>query len=438
VYTNQVPVCAMRGFGAPQSHLVVESMMDIIADKLGIDPIDLRLQNYIGLGDTFWGQGPTVRSVVKSDGVRELLQRGAQLIGWQNRPRPGEQSGRYRRGVGMARGFHTSGTGAPQAGEVIDYSSAFIKVNEDGSVDVVTPLMDHGGGTLDALAKIVAETLGVPYDKVGMSPVDTRTTAYDVCTHATRGVYVGGATVHKVALQVRAKLLDLAGRLLEIQPGALTIEPDEALGQGVIHAESVPGKSISVGDVAAYARAQSMETVQAADSLRQVNCPPAYVAHFVEVEVDTETGIIRPLRAVLGSDAGTVVNPDMAVGQMEGGLVQGLGYAFFEETRCDPESGQPISRGLITDGKIPTFAESLTAENVVTFFARTYEPSGPFGAKGIGEAAINPVAAAFVNAVANAIGVRFTELPITPEKVLAALEREAISCIPEHAPQAVE
>lgn len=429
VYTNLVPVCAMRGFGAPQSHFAMESMMDVIAEKLEIDPIELRLKNYIGLGDTFWGQGPTVRSVVKSDGVRELLQRGAELIKWQNRPQSTKQRGRYRIGIGMARGFHTSGTGAPRPGEVIDYSSAFIKVNEDGSVDVTTALMDHGGGTLDALAKIVAETLGVPYEKVGVSPADTRGTAYDVCTHATRGVYAGGATVWKVASQVRERLLDLAGDLLEIQPSALSIRPDEELGQGVIYCESVPEKSITVGEVAAYARANSMETIQAADSLRQVNCPPAYVAHFVEVEVDTETGIIRPVRTVLGSDAGTVVNPDMAVGQMEGGLVQGLGYAFFENGRIDPETGQPLSRGLITDGKIPTFTECPPVEDLVTFFAHTHEPSGPFGAKGIGEAAINPVAAAFANAVYNAIGVRFTELPITPERVLEALRRHSEAAI---------
>jgi len=427
VYTNKVPVCAMRGFGAPQSHFAVEAMMDHIAEKLEIDPLELRLKNYIGLGDTFWGQGPTVRSVVKSDGVKELLERGADLIGWRDRPKPGTQSGRFVRGIGMARGFHTSGTGAPRPGEVIDYSSAFIKINEDGSVDVASSLMDHGGGSLDALAKIAAETLGVPYDKVGLSPVDTRTTAYDVCTHATRGVYVGGGAVHKVALQVREKLLKLAAQLLGAEPAALSIKPDEELGQGVIYAESVPGLSITVGEVASYARVNSMYTIQAADSLRQVNGPPAYVAHFVEIEVDTETGVIRPIRAVAGSDAGTVINPDMAVGQLEGGLIQGLGFAFYEDSRYDPDTGQPLSRGLITDGKIPTFGELPNVDNMVSFFAHTYEPTGPFGAKGIGEAAINPVAAAFANAVYNALGVRFTELPITPEMVLAALARKKVT-----------
>jgi xanthine dehydrogenase molybdenum-binding subunit len=293
-------------------------------------------------------------------------------------------------------------------------------------------MMDHGGGSLEALAKIVAETLGVPYDKVGMSPVDTRTTAYDVATHATRGVYVGGGTVYKVAMQVREKLLALAAGLLDgVQPAALDIRPDEALGQGVVYAESVPGLEITVGEVAAIARARSQCTIQAADSLRQVSGPPAYVAHFVEIEVDTETGVIRVIRAVAGSDAGTVINPDMAVGQLEGGLIQGFGFAFIEDARYDPETGQPLSRGILTDGKIPTFAELPTVDNMISFFADTYEPSGPFGAKGIGEAAINPVAAAFSNAAYNALGVRFTELPITPEKVLEALAAKQVQTAKE-------
>lgn len=421
VYTNKVPTCAMRGFGAPQAHFAVESTIDTIAERLNLDQIDLRLKNYRGLGDTFWGQGPTVQSVIKSDGVPELLAHGAEAIGWTERRPPTEKSGRFRRGIGLARGFHTSGTGAPRPGDVIDYSSAFIKLNEDGSVDVVTALMDHGGGTLDAVAKIVAETLGVPIDKVGISPADTPRTAYDVATHATRGVYVGGGAAYRVALQLRERILESAAQLLNIQPSALDIRCDEELGQGVVYCESVPGKSITLAELAAQARANSEGTFQAAESFRPVACPPAYVVQFVEVEVDTHTGRIRVVRAALGNDAGTVINPELAVGQMEGGLAQGIGYALFEDTRYDPDTGQPANRGLLTDGKIPTTSEPPLVGDIQAFFADTYEPTGPFGAKGIGEAAMNPVAAAISNAVYNAIGVRFTEIPIMPEAVLEAL-----------------
>jgi xanthine dehydrogenase molybdenum-binding subunit len=144
VYTNKTPSCAMQGFGNPQATFATESLMDELAHELGMDPIDFKLKNYVGLGGTFWGQGPTVQSIVRSDGVPQLLRVGAERIGWTERPRPASQAGRHRRGIGMARGFHTSSAGAPKPGEVIDYSGALVKVNEDGSVDVVHAMMDHG------------------------------------------------------------------------------------------------------------------------------------------------------------------------------------------------------------------------------------------------------------------------------------------------------
>ena len=182
VYTNKAPTCAMQGYGAPQVTFGVETMMDIIAEEINMDPIELRLKNYVGLGEIFWGQGPTIRSMIHSDGVKELLETGAEYINWKERPDPKSQTGRYRRGIGMARGFHTSGTGAPVPGEVKDYTTVQVKVNEDGSIDVLTALMDHGGGTLDAAAKLVAEEFSVPFEKIGISPADTRSTGYDVCT----------------------------------------------------------------------------------------------------------------------------------------------------------------------------------------------------------------------------------------------------------------
>ncbi|MCA9845847.1 MAG: xanthine dehydrogenase family protein molybdopterin-binding subunit [Dehalococcoidia bacterium] len=421
VYTNKTPSCAMQGFGNPQATFAVESLMDDLADALGIDPVEFRLRNYVGLGGTFWGQGPSVQSIVLSDGVPELLEKGMEKIGWPGRPVSGSQTGRYRRGIGMARGFHTSGAGAPKPGEVIDYSGAFIKVNEDGTVDVVHALMDHGGGTLDAIAKIVAEELGIPSDRIGISPADTLTTVYDVVTHATRGVYAGGGAAHKAARKVKAILLDYASRVLGIETNALVIEPDETLGQGVIYCPSFPERRITVGALAKLCQTNSWGSIAAVESLRQVNCPPAYVAYFVEVEVDTETGSVRTVRAVIGSDCGTVVNPDLAVGQLEGGLSKGLGYALVEDNSWEQESGRLLSKGFWVDGKTPAMSESPLLEDIDTFFADSYEPSGPFGAKGIGEAATNPCAAAYGNALYNALGIRFTELPITPERIVASM-----------------
>jgi xanthine dehydrogenase molybdenum-binding subunit len=431
VYTNKTPSCAMQGFGNPQATFAVESLMDELAEQLGLDPVEFKLRNYVGLGGTFWGQGPTVQSIIKSDGVPELLRSGMAKIGWHDRPAPGSQTGRYRRGIGMARGFHTSGAGAPKPGEVIDYSGAIVKVNEDGSVDVVHAMMDHGGGTLDAIAKIVAEELGVPLSRVGLSPADTLTTVYDVVTHATRGVYAGGGAAQKAARRAKAIMLDYAARVLGVEPESLVVEPDEALGQGVIYCPNVPERRITVGALAKLCQTNSWGTIAAVESLRQVNAPPAYVSYFVEVEVDTLTGQVRTLRAVIGSDCGTVVNPDLAVGQLEGGLSKGMGYALIEDNGWDAATGQLLSRGFWVDGKTPAITESPLLADIETYFAESYEPSGPFGAKGIGEAATNPCAAAYANALSNALGIRFRTLPITPERVLAALAERAAPAEPE-------
>lgn len=421
VYTNKSPACAMQGFGNPQATFMMESLMDELAEQLDMDPLELRLKNYVGLGDTFWGQGPLVRSIVRSDGVPELLRTGAELIGWERRPRPGSQTGRYRRGIGLGRGFHTSSAGAPQPGDVIDYSGALVKVNQDGSVDIVSAVMDHGGGTLEAMAKLVAETLCVPLDKVNVAPAETCSTVYDVTTHATRGVYAGCGAAVRVAEQVRQEIFETAAHYLNVMPGALALRLDAGLGQCVIYAPDIPGRQMTLGELATHCWTESRKTIAKVDSYRPTSCPPAYVTVFVEVEVDTWTGIVRTLKAVLGSDCGTVVNPDLAAGQLEGGLSKGAGYALYESNTWDAE-GQLTSRGYWIDAKTPAIAESPLLADLRTHFAHTYEPTGPLGAKGIGEAATNPVAAAYANAVANAIGIRFYELPITPEKIVAALE----------------
>jgi xanthine dehydrogenase molybdenum-binding subunit len=421
VYTNKAPACAMQGYGNPQVSFAVESQMDIMAEELGIDPIEIRLKNYVGLGETFWGQGPTVRSVIRSCGVEEMLLRGKEIIGWENRISPQLKTQRFRRGIGVGRGFHTSGTGAPTPGEVIDYSTAMVKINEDGSVDCSTALMCHGGGTLEAGAKIVAEELGVPLENVGISPSDTRSTGYDVCTHATRGVYCGGASLQRAAQKAKRTLFEFASRLIDVNPAALRIHPEEGSGQGVIYLPGTLAKNISIGEVAKTAQFKGWGSIIGVVSHRQVNCPPCFVTNFIEVEVDTLTGRIRLTRAVAAVDAGTVINPDLASGQLEGGLCRGIGLALLEDTDYNTETGELTCGGYLTDYKIFTAQDMPSLDDISTFFASTYEPSGPFGAKGIGEAANNATAGAIANAIYDAVGIRFKEAPITPEKVLDAL-----------------
>ena len=427
VYTNKTPCCAMQGYGNPQINFAIESLIDMIAEEMGFDAIEFRLQNYRGTGEEFWGQGPTIRSIIKSCGVEESLVKGREIMDWSKRTRPEEKTGLVRRGLGVARGFHTSGTAGPSEGEVIDYSSCMIKINEDGSVDVVTPVVDHGGGTWDALVKITSEVLQVPLNMVGLSPAETKNTGYDVCTHATRGVYCGGAAVYHVAMKVKEKLLEMAGRLMCEHPYQLELIRDEEKGQGVVYAKGYHQKCMTIGEIAKTAQINSWGTIAYTDSYRQKNCPPCFTTHFVEAEVNLRTGEITIPKVLLYGDCGVAVNPDLMAGQLIGSFNRGLGYTLYEDLSFDRVAGMPANKGLLVDYKMPTAVEMPKMENVLVRLTDTYEPSGPFGAKGIGEAALASVQAAIANAIYNAVGIRFDKLPITPEVMLQALKEKGLA-----------
>jgi xanthine dehydrogenase molybdenum-binding subunit len=239
---------------------------------------------------------------------------------------------------------------------------------------------------------------------------------YDVCTHATRGVYAGGAAIKKAADQAREQLLEFGSRILEVPPDAIRMEPDEASGTGLLYVEGMPDKQVTIAEVAKTAEHNNWGTIAAVVSNRQTACPPAYSAQFVEVEVDTVTGQIDIAKAVLGNDAGTIINPTPAKGQQVGGFHRGAGYALYEATSYDDSSGQMINANL-ADYDLLATSSMPDNDDVETFFVETEEPTGPYGAKGIAEPSINPTAAAIANAMYNATGVRFTEIPMRPDAV---------------------
>lgn len=423
VYTNKVPGCALRGYGAPEVQWAVETMVDEISDTLGLDPIEIRLKNYVGKGDIFWGQGPTVKSIIKSDGVPELLLRGRELIGWDTRGHPYEKKGRFRRGIGLARGFHTSSASGPISGEVIDYTGCILKLNEDGTLDYITALQDHGGGSLDAHIKIIAEELGVPPDFINLASASTENTLYDVCTHASRGTYIGGECARRAANILKQKIFETAMRIVgkAVNPEAFRLCYDEELRETVVYIEGTDVK-IPLREVAKTSWQKNWGTLVAVVTYRATSAPPSFTVYYVEVEVDTWTGKVRPVRVVAGADVGTPINPDMVEGQLHGGFAMAWGMAFTENTQYDPLTGEILGKGLITDYKIPTSEDIPSPDNFVVILANTYEPLGPFGAKGVGEAAMNPAVGAILNAVFNAIGIRFYELPVTPDKIVSALK----------------
>ncbi|MFN2165116.1 MAG: xanthine dehydrogenase family protein molybdopterin-binding subunit, partial [Anaerolineae bacterium] len=228
--------------------------------------------------------------------------------------------------------------------------------------------------------------------------------------------------VLEVARDAKKVLFGYASRILNAPLDSLKTRPDPETGQGIIYVVGMPEKCLTIAAAAQEAMNNDWGTAIAARSVRKVNCPPAYTAYFVEVEVDTETGMVRILRVVAGSDAGTVINPALARGQLHGGFYRGAGMALLEDTDYDPTTGTLRNRGMITDYKMLGAADLPGPEQFEIFFAHTYEPTGPMGAKGIGEAALNPVPAAVANAIHNATGIWFTKLPILPEDILRALQ----------------
>ncbi|MCL1975767.1 MAG: molybdopterin-dependent oxidoreductase, partial [Firmicutes bacterium] len=279
----------------------------------------------------------------------------------------------------------------------------------------------------DALTKIAAEVLQVPMSMVGLSPAETKNTGYDVCTHATRGVYCGGAAVYHVATKVKEKLLEFAGRLMDEHPYQLELIRDEELGQGVVYAKGYHQKKMTIGEIAKIAQINSWGTIAYTDSYRQKNCPPCFTTHFVEVDVDMHTGEVTIPKVLLYGDCGVAVNPDLMAGQLIGSFNRGLGYTLYEDLPFDVLTGMPANKGLLVDYKMPTSVEMPKIENVLVRLTDTYEPSGPFGAKGIGEAALASVQAAIANAIYNAVGIRFNKLPITPEVMLKALKEKEVA-----------
>jgi CO/xanthine dehydrogenase Mo-binding subunit len=419
VYTNTPPLGSCRGAGNPEINFAVEQQIDIIADRLGVDPLNLRRKNIIRTGDIYYGQGPDIYCTIKSCGTEELIEKGAALFDWQNRKAVTPYTDRpwIRRGIGMSCGHHTSGTSSMESKTrssfMIDYSGAIIKMNTDGTANVITPSAEVGCGTLSVDAAIAAEAIGLRYEDIIISAVDSDITLWDQGSMASRhtvsmgnAVKAAGQKLRKIILQWAAEMLDLPAEQLDIR-------------QSKIFQKKNSSKKLGVDEVLKYAQSQSWGTAFAAASLSAPSCPPHFVVTFIEVEVDTMTGEIKVTRAFHGGDAGTPINPEAVRGQLLGGLHMGLGYALTETLIYDQRTGRILNPNFV-DYKLLT---PLDMPETTTALADTYEPDGPFGAKGIGEGALNPVPAALFNAVANAVGKRFFMSPLTPERVLKALKQ---------------
>lgn len=416
VYTNIPTPGAFRGYGAPQGEFALESLMEEIAEALNLDPVEFRLKNAVRSGDPIpitaaLGEGEAGRQpqIVQSCGLEQCVTQGAAAIAWDRRGDPAwrvdPKRPYIRRGLGMAVCMH--GTAIPG----LDMGAASVKMNDDGSFNVLVGGTDLGTGSDTVLAQIAAETLGVPLNDIIIYSSDTDFTPFDTGAYASSTTYISGGAVKKAAEQVREQILERAKMMLKLE----TTEGLHLRDRCVVAPD---GRSVTLADIALNSlHVADQKQIMATASHMSLHSPPPFGAQYAEVEVDTQTGQVTVTKLVMAVDCGTAINPRTAQGQIEGGLVQALGYAVSEEMAYD-EQGCVLTTRF---GDYRIFQANEVPE-IEAILVPTYEPSGPYGAKAVAEIPMDGVAPAVANAVYDAVGVRIRDLPLTPEKVWRALQ----------------
>ena len=416
VYTHTPPHGAFRGFGGTQMLFALNSHIHTMAETLGLDPVEVHKRNAIGVGETSvhgWQ--------ISSTGLIECIDQCTQAIGWAaKRARSdGEKGSRKRSGVGMGAAMHVSGN---RTLGNWDGSTLLVKVNEDGRVVLNTSEADMGQGAMTMLAQIVAHELNLPLAHVHVAMPDTEHSPYCIGSLASRVTIVAGNAAIRAARAARDKLFAVAAEMLgctpdmlEIADGVIRVKDDSERKKTL--AEVVRQHIWRHGGEGIHVSGTWDAKTQMHDEQLMGNIAPAYsfAAQAVEVEVDTETGQVKVLQSFVSDDCGKALNPMAVHGQSNGAAAQAIGWALFEQLQLE---GGRITNGNFADYNMPT-ADSIPL--LQSGIVESNEPNGPYGAKGASETAILPGAPAIANAVYDAVGVRITDLPITPEKVLAAL-----------------
>ena len=416
VYTNKQYCTAYRGFGKPQAVFAVESIMDVAAERLGLDPIEFREMN-----STRSGERTPTGVPIFNDGLELCIHEAANRIGWQRRKQPKkvDLNQRYLIGKGIA---IDAGTAAGTRKYGFNSTDAFIKFSEDGRATLITSGVEIGTGAVTSLAQIVAETLGLDLNDVDVSGFDTSFTPYDLGVFGNRTLFVHGNAAVNAATNAKKELIAAGAKMLGI--------PEETidLSDGFLTVKNHPSERRSIKEVVKFALTTLGRTIAAKGSYIDNDAPLAlqgkapndatfaFAAHSVELQVDTETGLVKILKYVAAHDSGTIINPLTAKGVVLGGVVQAIGYTLMEDLIM--EEGRVLNPNFL-DYKIPAMEESPSGIEVV--FVNVADPLGPFGAKGLGENACSPPVAAIANALYDATGIRFTQLPITPVKILQAI-----------------
>jgi xanthine dehydrogenase molybdenum-binding subunit len=400
-FTNNPVSGAFRGYGAPQAAYVLEQLVDLGAHALGLDPLECRRRMLRVESDA--AEHPENLEM-----LLECLDVGRRAVGWDDLRAAGGGDGDTLRGVGMACVAWKSGLGdKPSA---MDQSGATVHVNQDGTVNVATAAPDLGTGVRTTLAQICAEVLGVPLSSVTISDTDTAVTPYESGAHASRSLYRAGQAVQRAAMDARAKILDYAGEVLEADATDLEIGDGRVGIRGTSRGIALMGllrQALLAGkDFHGYGQAPATGAATCA-------------AQFAVVEIDRVTGQVRVIRLVAVQEVGRAINPTVVEGQIEGGAQQGLGYALCEQLVLDESTGAALN-GNFMDYRLMTVADGPLVESIVLEHP---DPTGPFGAKGVGEPSIILPAPAVANAIAHATGgAVVTDLPMTAERVHWALQ----------------
>ena len=405
VYTNRLRGTQLRGLGVPEGAWAIESQMDMIAERVGMDPLELRLKNILHAGDI-----NAIGDAVQSIGLRECLEKVAAEIGWG---KPKEKNvGRGLAVIAKSPTTHSS------------ISGAHVHLNEDGSAQVLVGASEIGQGMCVVLSQIAAEELGISVEAVGITCADTGATPYDRGTFSSRVTFYTGMAVKKAAEDAKQQLFEIASKMLEIPTTDLALEDQRVVSM------RQPQASLSLREVLEHAHNRVKPILGRGWYGGKGDYPSLphkaqgkeyvpgwkYAAQAVEVEVDEETGMIKVKRIASAHDVGTTLNPISIKGQIVGGVVMGLGYALHE--RLQFEDGRVINPSFM-DYKLPSSQE---IPEIISIAVEVPLPEGPFGAKGIGELAVVGIGPAIGNAIYDASRVRIKDLPLFPERVLSAIE----------------
>ena len=407
VYTNHMSAGAYRGYGATQGLFAVESAVNELANKLGMDPFRIREMNITHEGEimpAYYGQLNT------SCALDRCLARVHDMIDWDNKYPCRDMGNGKIRAVGMGMAMQGSGITS------MDVGSATLKVNDEGFYTLLIGAADMGTGCDTTLAQIAAEVLECPLDNITTLSADTDWSPYDSGSYASSTIYVTGKATEKCALELRGKICALGAKLLGCDKEQVSFDGREVR---VEEGENA-GKTISLSDIATASMNGNSIELQATVTHSSEISPPPYMVGAAEIEVDTETGEVTLLDYAAAVDCGTPINPNLTRVQAEGGIAQGIGMTLTESVTYD-DRGYPMENSLF-QYKIPA---RVDIGKIRVEFENSYEGEGPFGAKSIGEVVINTPLPAISDAIRNAVGKRFYELPITPEKIaMAALEKK--------------